>query len=196
MSASRRIHGGLLLAGGLFGISLSVLILGASRGQATDAGLPGSIAASFTLKDSSGAAVAVGPETSRAVVLIVAREDAALFAKPAEAVRQIRQTFARDGGVRVVGVQIAAETGLLDTASHAAGSLRSACPELATGTDLDGNVARAYRVTEVPTAFVIDDKGIVRGRFPLDHDGAAVAVAETLSSVRPAKTDFTGLQLP
>lgn len=195
-SASRRIHSGLILAGGLFGLSLSVLILGASRGQATDAGLAGSAATPFTLRDVTGTSVQVGPDAAKTLVLIVAREDAGNFAKPSAEVRQIQQTFASDPIIRVVGVQVSTDTGLLDIASHTAGALRTACPELATLADPDGTVARAYRVTESPTAFVIDDKGVVRGRFPLDRDGAALAIAETVSSVRPIKTGMTGMQLP
>jgi cytochrome oxidase Cu insertion factor (SCO1/SenC/PrrC family) len=195
MSGSRRIHSGLILAGGLFGLSLSVLIMGASRSQATDAGLPGSSATPFTLKDDQGHAFPIAHEKDKPTVLIVAR-DTTPAAQLSEAVRQIHQTFAGDAGVHVYGVQISSETGLLDTGTKTTGTLRAACPELTTVDDVDGALARAYRVTDAPTVFVIDTAGVLRGLFSLNGDGTAVTVAATVSALRPAKTDFIGLQLP
>lgn len=194
MSGSRRIHSGLILAGGLFGLSLSVLIMGASRGQATDAGLPGSTATPFTLKDDQGRSVAIAPDADKPTVLIVARDNDNL-GQLGDAVRQIQQTFADDAGVHVYGVQISSETGLLDASNKSVGALRTACPQLTTVDDVDGAMARAYRVTDTPTVFVVDTKGILRGRFPLSNDGAAVTVAASVSAARPAKSDFIAMPL-
>ena len=196
MSAAKKVHGGLILAGGLLGLSLTVLVMGAGRGRATNAGLPGSAAAEFSLRDSTGTAHRLGEFRSKSLVLIVARRDAADFAKTAAEINQIRDTFAKDDAVRVVGLQYTADTGLLSATDSLPGVLDSHCPGLLTLQDADATVASAYRAADRPTAFVVDPTGVIRARVPLDHEGAAVAVAGTVSSLRPATQGFPGAQLP
>ena len=189
-SDKRRIHTGLLLAGGLFGLSLSVLILGASRGQAKDAGLTGSDAVSITLPDASNKPVdLIG--SAKPVVLLVARKDLKPSAILTNEVRQIAEAFTGNAAVRAVAVQMPTDTGLLDDRTPRPGVFETTASGLSILTDTDGAVARAYRVSDGPTAFVIDEKHVIRGRFPLDRDGTAVAVAETVAALKPA--DITAL---
>lgn len=184
-SDKRKIHGGLVLAGGLFGLSLSVLILGASRGQAKNAGLIGSEAAALTLPDSSNKPTALIGTDARPMVLLVARKDLPAGATLTSEIRQIADAFTKDSAVRAVGVQVPTDTGLLDDRTPRPGVFETTAPGLQTLTDTDGTVARAYRVGDGPTAFVIDEKHVIRGRFPLDRDGTALAVAETVAALRP-----------
>lgn len=195
LSAKSRIHGALIVAGGLFGVSLSVLILGASRGQATDAGLPGSAATPFSLRDNAGAAHGLADFKNQPVVLVVAQHDNKDFSKSADEINQVVDTFAKDADVKVVGVQVAADAGLLAASAHTPGSLETRCPQLSVLQDADGSVARAYRVMDTPTAFVIDSGGVIRARVGLDHDGAAVSIAGTVSSLRPMKPGDIGLSM-
>lgn len=192
-SPRRRIHSGLILAGGLLGASLSVLILGASRGRATDAGLPGSAAAAFTLRDAAGTPQSLAQWQNRPLVLIVAQHDGIDSAKNARELVQVVETFSNDSQVKIVGVQVSSDPGLLAASVHTPGILQIRCPQLPILHDPDGSVARAYRVMDAPVAFVIDEKGLIRARVTLDHDGAAVAVAGTVSSLRPVNADVAGM---
>ena len=181
----RRIHGGLILASGLLGLSLSVLILGASRGQAQNAGLTGSDAAALTLPDSSNKPTALLGDDTRSLVLLVARKDLPVGGTLATEIRQIAGAFTKGSAVRFVAVQVPTDTGLLDDRTPRPGVFDTTAPGLPTLTDTDGAVARAYRVGDGPVVFVIDDKHVIRGRFPLDRDGTALAVAETVAALRP-----------
>jgi peroxiredoxin len=183
----------LVLASGLLGISLSVLILGASRGQATNAGLPGSNAADFSLRDSSGKIHGLAEYRRSPLVLIVAQHDGRSTAVADRELKQVHQTFANDTDVKVLGIQVADDAGLLTASVNTPGILETRCPQLPLLKDIDGSTARAYRVMDAPTAFVIDEAGVIRARVPLDHDGAAVSVAGTVSSLRPVKSDVLGL---
>ncbi|MGC4031034.1 MAG: redoxin domain-containing protein [Tepidisphaeraceae bacterium] len=190
----RKIHGGLLMAAGLFGVSLSVLILGASRGQSKNAGLPDSPAAEFALRDTAGVAHRLSDWRDKPVVLIVAPKQAADFAKSAGEVNQIRDTFARDDSIQIVGVQVTNDSGLFAGADNLPGVLETKCPGMMVLQDTGANISASYRTPDAPTAFVIDGKGVIRARVALDHEGAAVTIAGTVSSLRPVQPRLDNLR--
>lgn len=190
----RKIHGGLLMAAGLFGVSLSVLILGASRGQSKNAGLPESPAAEFALRDTAGTAHRLSEWRDKPVVLIVTPKRTANFKKSAAEVNQIRDTFAKDESVQIVGVQVSTDAGMFDKTDTLPGVLETQCPGMLILQDTGGSVSAAYRTPDGPTAFVIDAKGVIRARVPLDHDAAAVTIAGSVSSLRTPQPGFENLR--
>ena len=181
----RFVHFGVFLAAALFAVSVCLLILGASRNTVTDAGLVGSTAGKFELKDSDGQVVGLNDARGKVRVLIISRIDSPLLAKAADRIRRLCDTFANDPNVRVLGIQFDPSAGMLDAASAPHGVMDPHCPNLPTLFDTDGAVARAYRVTDVPTLFVIDEDGVIRSREPLDSDGPSITTTETIASLRP-----------
>ncbi|MGN6503999.1 MAG: peroxiredoxin family protein [Tepidisphaeraceae bacterium] len=180
----RFVHTGLLLTLALFGLSVSVLSLGASRSVVTNDGLPGSMAANFHLRDSSGKVVSLRDHRSQVQVLIVSRVNSPLLAKSAASVEKLCETFGSDPSVRILGVEFDPSAGVLDAATMPDSPLDPHLADLRTLFDMDGSVARAYRVSDVPALFVIDDAGRIRTRSALDGSELSTATVESIASLR------------
>ena len=183
----RWVHGGLVLVAGILSISLTVLVLGASRPTISDSGLVGSIAPVFTLRDGSGGWVNLKECRDRVVVMIVGPAHSPVLDRQGKQVEQLIDTFSNDTDIQFLGVAFDPQAGMLAPTSPDATMIGTALASLHTLRDVDGSVARAYRVVSTPVLFIIDTTGVIRARLPLDGDGAIVAASETITSLRKAQ---------
>lgn len=179
----RWVHSGLILVAGILSVSLTVLILGASRPTVSDSGLVGSPAPVFALKDNAGKWVNLRDCRQKVMVLIIAPAQSAALGRQGKQVGQLVDTFAKDQDVQFLGVEFDPSVGLLGQ-SKAVGAIETALPGVQAVRDVDNSVALAYRVGTTPVLFVIDPAGVIRARLPLDTDGATVAASETITSLR------------
>jgi len=179
----RWVHSGLVLVAGILSISLTVLILGASRPKVSTSGLVGSQAPVFALRDTTDEWVKLKDLRSKTVVLIAAQSQMAGLGKQTKQVQQLVDTFGHDSDVKFIGLQFDPQAGLL-TKKNEAGVIETNLPSLQVAEDIDGSVAQAYRVGATPVLFVIDGSGIIRARLPLDSDGATIVASETITSLR------------
>lgn len=179
----RWVHGGLVLAMVVFSMSLTVLVLGATRKPIPNAGLPGAMAASFQLKNSLDEPVAYTKADEKLSVLIFVPHYNPDFAKYAHIVTGVVDAYGQDKNLHLVGVAFQLEATLFGPNATLPSVLEQRCPGLKTGLDRDGEVARAYRVSDAPTLFVIDPNGLIKHRIELNQDGAGIAVSETLRSL-------------
>jgi len=181
----RWVHGGLVLVAGILSVSLTVLILGASRPKVNTTGLSGSPAPMFSLRDTGGDWVKLKALKGKTVVLIAAESQLTGLGKQTREVQQLFDTFGHDPEIKFLGLQFDPRVGLL-SAKNEAGVLETTLPGLQIAKDVDGSVALAYRVGVTPVLFVIDPGGVIRARLPLDNDGATIVASEAITSLRQA----------
>jgi peroxiredoxin len=188
----RFVHGGLCLVAALLLACVVVLALGASRSTVNNAGLPGSLAPPFTLRDSGGEWWALKDNVGKITVILFAPASEAAAVSPRQ-LEQVCAVYKADELVSMLGVQYSDDSSIQSVEQMAReGRLAAICPELRLLNDIDRSVARAFRVIDsTPTFFVIDEHGTIRGRIPL-NDSAAIAVSETINSLKaPAAPEQT-----
>lgn len=183
----RWVHGGLILAVVVFSMSLTVLVLGATRKPVQNAGLPGAIAASFQLKDSLDKPVAFSRTDAKLTVLVFVPYHAPDFGKYGHIITSVIETYGQDKELHLLGIAYQRDSSLFAPGTTLPSILEQRCPDLKTGLDHDGSVATAYRVSDKPTLFVVDAEGLIKHRIELNED-AAITVSETLHSLRGGST--------
>ncbi len=183
----RFVHGGLCLVAGLLTLCVVVLALGASRNTVNNAGLPGSLAPTFGLRDSAGNWCSLKDSADKITLVLLAPASAHGSSLQPRQLKQLNDIYKVDAEVAMVAIQFTNE----DAAQPAPGEvarqsspISDVCPDLKVLTDVDRSVANAFRIVDQqPTFFVIDSAGVIRGRIPLS-DSAAIAVTETITSLK------------
>lgn len=191
----RWVHGGLILAVVIFSMCLTVLVLGASRGHQSDTGLPGSAAAGFSLKDAVGEVVKldVSAENNPVHVLFLADHNASEIGSSYELINRLVSSYRDAEDVKLIGIASVLDPALLGPGVSGASTLEAYCPQLHTARDPDGSVARAYRVGNTPTLFIIDRQNIIRARLSFKQDGVAIAASELINSLRNQQINFPSM---
>lgn len=192
----RWVHGGLVLAVVVLSMCLTVLVLGATRSAKNNWGLPGSPATDFYLKDTRGAPTTLSENLGKTAVLIFTGHNDTGFGTYAELVNGILSAYRDDADVRILGIAYAHDLALFGPGETRPAVLQRLCPELRVSADADGSVARAYRINGTPTLVVVDPEGFIRGRIPLDREGAAIAITEQIQSVRQTETSVRSVVGP
>ncbi len=182
----RWVHGGLILAVVVFSMCLTVLVLGAARTHTSDTGLPGSRAAGFSLKDLAGQAVMFDArsKTNPVHVIVIADHNSPDVNSKHSVVNRLVNTYRDDNEIRIIGVSSVRDPSILGPGATGPSELEIRCPQLHVARDVDGAVARAYRVSTVATLFVIDREGVIRARLPISQDGASIAATELINGLR------------
>ncbi len=182
----RWVHGGLILFVVVMSMCLTVLVLGATRPSHSDTGLTGSQAAGFSLKDAADQTVTfdVRSQNNPIYVLIFTPHACPELSQTIDVVQKLVNTYHDDDTVQLVGIASIFDPTLLGPRETAASDLEARSPLLHTARDIDGSVARAYRVGTAPTLFVIDRTGLIRARLLLSQNGAGLAAIETINSLR------------
>lgn len=184
----RLARGGLCLVAVTMSLCVVVLILGASRNTVNHAGLPGSLAPTFSLRDSGGAWYGPKDSAGKITLVLITPADARGDALQPRQLQQVNDVYNADAEVTMLGIQFFADDmmngGQTDASKLTNAALLQLCPGLRVLNDFDRTVTNAFRVVDKqPTFFVIDNAGIIRGRIPLS-DSAAIAVTETISSLK------------
>ena len=182
----RWVHGGLILAVVVFSMCLTVLVLGAARTQPSDTGLPGSRAAGFSLRDIAGQSVFFDTRsTTNPICVVIIADHVSKDVNTHNAViNGLASAYRDDPDVRIVGVAAVRDATLLGPGATEPSSLEIRCPQLHVARDIDGSVARAYRVSGIATLFVIDREGVIRARLPITQDGTGIAAIELINGLR------------
>lgn len=189
---SKWVHGGVFLAAAVLVLSITVLILGAARRGPSDAGLPGSVAPPFTLKDMTGRVTSSVMLKDNVTVLIFGNRRDTHFDKAADIVNGLVRTYAADDTVKFIGMQYDTEQSILGRDDHAPGAVETKLENVNVILDNEAAAARAYRVNDEPTAFVVDRKGIIRGRVTLANESARVLCNEAINTLRNSDQPLGG----
>jgi hypothetical protein len=180
----RWVHGGLVVTVVMLSLCLTVLFAGAARKGSSDIGLPGGRAASFYLRDASGASATLGTGHN-ATVLVFAERESRGYATLLQAVNRLMAAHAEDDSVQFLGISFVIDPSILGPNGMDNSVLETQCPTLRVARDNDGAVARAYRVHGAPTLVIVDGQGVIRGRVSLDNESALISASETINSLRP-----------
>lgn len=180
----RWVHTGLICAVVIFSMCLTILVLGASREQVSDTGLPGSKAAGFRLKDVAQNTIEfdVRAASNPIQILIFAEHGSEEIVQCANQINLLVNTYRDIPNVRILGISYVYEPSVLGGYARDASQLEINCPLLHTAKDFDGTVARAYRVNS-PTVFVVDPSGVIRGRTLLSQPSWMLSVTEAVNSL-------------
>jgi len=179
----RFVHGGVCLVFAVLTISVVVIALGASRTSTSNAGLAGSTAPQFTLRTATNEWVSLESSVGKVsvVAFIGGKRDSMI--SPVSNLSDTVGVFESDASVSFISVIDSSDVGV---------ALRSTLATLPQSvrvvTDIDGAVARAYRVgVNESVAFVIDEQGIIHGRVPLRDASSVIALTEAVSSLKRAE---------
>ena len=189
-SKSKLVHGGLFLAIGTLGLSVSLLVLGAARHGRSDAGLQGSVAPDFALKNARGATIASGElfKGKISVVLFYPSDNAA-FRGMVPAIERLAARYQADGHVTFAGIELERDQAFLGSDRR----VKVAPPLPIAGwtvlKDVDGVAAHDFRVGSEPVAFVLTPAGEIFSRIRLaNNENAMLACNEAVSALRASAT--------
>jgi AhpC/TSA family len=176
---------GLAAAFVLLGMSVAVLLLVPRYSRPVALADVGTTAPDFHLRDTAGREVTLGDQRGRPVVLFF--QSRATAQHYDARIEQLAQHFAGDGRVAFLGVEEPMALGTPDAAAELAAdtiapaSLSTEQP-FPTLVDDHGSVALRYSADTFPMVVVIDARGLVRYRGPIDDNADSAFVTRTFAA--------------
>ncbi len=194
MHATRRwVHSGLILSVVVISMSLTVLVLGATRGVQTNYGLEGAVAPNFYLRDSDNRPVTLGDQSKVATVLIFGGHGEGI-ASQTEMINKLVSVYSQETDIQFLGIAKTSTLSILGPGESHRSIMQEKCPELRVAVDTEGTVSRDYRVNGKPVLIIIDKNHIIQKRTVLDKDSVEITpYLETIQSLRPVTPNVTGL---
>ena len=182
-TSSRLARLGLSAAFLVLGISVAVLVLVPRYSRPVALADVGTAAPDFRLRDSSGHEIALADQRGRPVVLFF-QSSSSRHAYDAR-IGRLAEQFAADGRVTFLGIE---EPAALDRSADlqlAAGSLPPLLEQersFPTLIDDRGSLALRYSADAFPMVVVIDARGLVRYRGPIDDNADPAFVTRTFTA--------------